>query len=95
MKAFSVIVVVEVVEFHLSLSLSSERAVGSTRCRCEVLWKNIRPGAVRMVVNYSSNPLFHILELLRKDKVSVITLQVEDYRSPQMTPGMILINLDS
>lgn len=94
MKACFVLVLVEVFEFHLSLSLSSKRPVGSTRC--EVLWKNIRPGAVRTEVNYSFNLLFYILELLRKDKVSLITPQVEDdYSSPQMSPGMILINLDS
>lgn len=94
-KTFSVLAWLRLLN-SICLSLSSKRPVGFIQYRCEVLWKKIRPGAVRTVANYSSNLLFYILELLREDKVSLITPQVEgDYWGPQMSPGMILINLDS
>lgn len=65
-KHFSVLVLVEVVEFHLGLSLSSKISGFCPKRR----WSFVEEHQVaRSGVNYTSSPLISIFELLRKDRV--------------------------
>lgn len=65
-KHFSVLVLVEVVEFHLGLSLSSKISGICPKRR----WSFVEEHQVaRSGVNYTSSLLISIFELLRKDSV--------------------------